>query len=46
MASMPSMTALGGMDAAKAAGLLTLAALGLLVVLRKGFSGVTLHVGD
>jgi hypothetical protein len=33
------------MDTAKVAGALTLAALGLLVLLRRGFSGVSVSVG-
>lgn len=37
---------LGGMDAAKAAGLLTLGALGVLALMRKGFHGVRIGIGD
>jgi hypothetical protein len=33
-------------DPAKLAGLLTLAALGVLIVLRRGFAGVTVKLGD
>lgn len=37
---------LGGMDSAKAAGLLTIGAVLVLGCLRKGFKGVSVHVGD
>lgn len=37
---------LGGMDSAKAAGLLVVGALGVLALLRKGFGDVRIHIGD
>lgn len=33
-------------DSAKTAGLIVVGALGVLVLLRKGFAGVRIHVGD
>lgn len=41
---MPSMSLL--QDPAKVAGLLTLAALGVLIMLNKGFAGVRVKLGD
>jgi len=37
---------LGAMDSAKAAGLVVIGAVAVLALLRKGFSGVSVHVGD
>ena len=37
---------LGGMDAAKAAGVITLGAVALLALMRKGFHGVRIGLGD
>lgn len=36
----------GVMDASRWAGLLTLGALGVLILLRRGFSGVSVRLGD
>lgn len=36
----------GPMDSAKAAGLLVLGALGVLALMRKGFHGVSVGLGD
>lgn len=36
----------GPMDSAKAAGLITLGALAVLALLRKGFHGVRIGIGD
>lgn len=38
--------AIGGMDSAKVAGLLVIGSLGVLALLRKGFGGIRIHVGD
>lgn len=43
MATMPD---LGGMDAAKAAGVLVIGALVILVALRKSFAGVRVGISD
>ena len=44
---MDNLRALAGqLDSAKVAGLLALGALAALVVLRKGFAGVTVKIGD
>lgn len=37
---------LGGMDAAKAAGLITIGALAVLALMRRGFHGVRIGIGD
>lgn len=43
---MSTLPGLGVIDAPKAAGLLALGAIGLLVVLRRGFGGVAIKLGD
>ena len=40
------LAALGGMDSAKAAGLFVIGSVIVLGLLRRGFSGVAIHLGD
>jgi hypothetical protein len=43
---MTTSTVLGAIDAPRAAGIIALGAIVLLAVLRKGFGGVSLKLGD
>lgn len=45
MAALPNPLS-GGLDSAKTAGLLVIGAVGVLALLRKGFAGVRIGIGD